>query len=115
MDEFCSKTRRGFCEHYAGSFAFLMRAAGIPARVILGYQGANMCGDYLIVRQSDAHAWVEVWLDEQGSWTRIDPTAAVAPVRGNKMSMRLQKVQINCLLWLDVSCFGYVMLLCTGI
>ena len=81
VDEFLFKTRRGFCEHYAGSFAFLMRAAGIPARVILGYQGGERNGDYLIVRQSDAHAWVEVWLDEQGGWTRIDPTAAVAPVR----------------------------------
>jgi len=81
VDEFLFETRRGFCEHYAGSFAFLMRAAGISARVILGYQGGEANGDYLIVRQSDAHAWVEVWLDEQGGWTRVDPTAAVSPIR----------------------------------
>lgn len=81
IDEFLFESRRGFCEHYAGSFAFLMRAAGIPARVVLGYQGGELNDDYLIVRQSDAHAWVEVWLDQQGGWTRIDPTAAVAPQR----------------------------------
>lgn len=81
IDEFLFETRRGFCEHYAGSFAFLMRAAGIPARVILGYQGGEPNDDYMIVRQSDAHAWVEVWLDDRGGWTRVDPTAAVAPQR----------------------------------
>ncbi len=82
VDEFLFTTRRGFCEHYAASFAFLMRAAGIPARVVTGYQGGelNPVGDYLIVRQRDAHAWAEVWLPEQG-WTRVDPTAAVAPER----------------------------------
>jgi transglutaminase-like putative cysteine protease len=82
VDGFLFDTRRGFCEHYAGSFVFLMRAAGIPARVVTGYQGgqANPMGDYLIVRQSDAHAWAEVWLDGQG-WVRIDPTAAVSPQR----------------------------------
>ena len=81
VDEFLFETRRGFCEHYAGSFAFLMRAAGVPARVILGYQGGEINSDYLIVRQSDAHAWVEVWLPEHGGWTRVDPTAAVSPTR----------------------------------
>ena len=82
MDEFLFNTRRGFCEHYAGSFAYLMRAAGVPARVVTGYQGGevNPVGNYLIVRQSDAHAWVEVWLEGRG-WVRIDPTAAVAPQR----------------------------------
>ncbi len=81
-DEFLFKTRRGFCEHYASSFALLMRAAGIPARIVTGYQGGelNEMGDYLIVRQSDAHAWTEIWLDEQG-WVRVDPTAAVSPDR----------------------------------
>ncbi len=81
-DEFLFNTRRGFCEHYASSFALLMRAAGIPARIVTGYQGGelNEVGNYLIVRQSDAHAWTEVWLDEQG-WIRIDPTAAVSPNR----------------------------------
>lgn len=82
IDEFLFSTRRGFCEHYAGSFVFLMRAAGIPARVVTGYQGGtvNPIGNYMIVRQSDAHAWAEVWLQGQG-WVRIDPTAAVSPSR----------------------------------
>lgn len=82
VDAFLFETRRGFCEHYAGSFVFLMRAAGIPARVVTGYQGGelNPMGNYLIVRQSDAHAWAEVWLPEQG-WVRIDPTASIAPQR----------------------------------
>ncbi len=82
IDEFLFTTRRGFCEHYAGSFVFLMRAAGIPARIVTGYQGGerNDLGDYFIVRQSDAHAWAEVWLAGHG-WVRIDPTSAVAPNR----------------------------------
>lgn len=82
IDEFLFATRRGFCEHYAGAFTFLMRAAGIPARVVTGYQGGefNRVGNYLIVRQSDAHAWSEVWLAGQG-WVRVDPTAAVAANR----------------------------------
>ena len=81
-DEFLFSTRRGFCEHYASSFTLLMRAAGIPARIVTGYQGGeyNQVGNYLIVRQSDAHAWSEVWLEDQG-WVRIDPTAAVSPDR----------------------------------
>lgn len=81
-DEFLFQTRRGFCEHYASSFALLMRAAGIPARIVTGYQGGeiNEVGNYLMVRQSDAHAWTEVWLDERG-WIRVDPTAAVSPDR----------------------------------
>ncbi|MEN7341606.1 MAG: DUF3488 and transglutaminase-like domain-containing protein [Pseudomonadota bacterium] len=82
VDEFLFSTRRGFCEHYASSFAFLMRAAGIPARIVAGYQGGerNPLSDYWIVRQSDAHAWTEVWLEGVG-WQRVDPTAAVAPER----------------------------------
>lgn len=82
VDDFLFNTRRGFCEHYAGSFVFLMRAAGVPARVVTGYQGGelNPLGNYLIVRQSDAHAWAEVWLENAG-WVRVDPTAAVAPQR----------------------------------
>ena len=81
MDEFLFDLRTGFCEHYASAFAVLMRAAGIPTRVVTGYQGGfwHNAG-YLLVRQSDAHAWNEVWLDGQG-WTRVDPTAAVAPSR----------------------------------
>ena len=82
VDGFLFGTRKGFCEHYAGSFVVLMRAAGIPARVVTGYQGGeyNALGDYLLVRQSDAHAWAEVWLEGRG-WVRVDPTAAVAPER----------------------------------
>jgi transglutaminase-like putative cysteine protease len=82
VDEFLFDTRRGFCEHFAGSFVFLMRAAGVPARVVTGYQGGvlNPIGNYLIVRQSEAHAWAEVWLGEEG-WVRVDPTAAVSPLR----------------------------------
>ena len=82
VDEFLFDTRRGFCEHYAAAFVTLMRAAGIPARVVVGYQGGiyNPTGDYFIVRQADAHAWAEVWLEATG-WTRVDPTAAVAPAR----------------------------------
>jgi transglutaminase-like putative cysteine protease len=82
IDEFIFNTKRGFCEHFAGSFVFLMRAAGIPARVVTGYQGGetNPIGEYMLVRQADAHAWTEVWLDEEG-WVRIDPTNAVSPAR----------------------------------
>jgi hypothetical protein len=82
VDEFLFKTRRGFCEHYASAFTVVMRAAGLPARVVTGYQGGeiNPLGDYLLVRQSDAHAWSEVWLEGSG-WVRVDPTAAVAPER----------------------------------
>jgi transglutaminase-like putative cysteine protease len=82
VDEFLFETRSGFCENYASAFAVLMRAAGIPARIVTGYQGGelNPLGDYLIVRQRDAHAWVEVWLGERG-WVRVDPTGAVSPNR----------------------------------
>jgi protein-glutamine gamma-glutamyltransferase len=82
VDEFLFTTRKGFCEHYAGSFVFLMRAAGIPARVVTGYQGGefNDLGGYYVLRQYDAHAWAEVWLRGQG-WVRIDPTAAISPAR----------------------------------
>ena len=83
IDDFLFNTRKGYCEHYASAFAFLMRAAGIPARIVAGYLGGelNPYGDYLIVRQSDAHVWVEVWLPGRG-WMRIDPTLSVAPTRG---------------------------------
>ena len=82
VDGFLFDTQRGFCEHYAGSFAYLLRAAGIPARIVTGYQGGefNQLGNYLIVRQADAHAWTEVWFAERG-WVRLDPTAAVAASR----------------------------------
>lgn len=79
---FLFESRRGYCEHYAAAFATLMRAAGVPSRVVIGYQGGelNPAGRYLVVRQSDAHAWAEIWTPE-GGWTRVDPTAAVAPER----------------------------------
>jgi transglutaminase-like putative cysteine protease len=82
MDEFLFDTRRGFCEHYASAFVFLMRAAGVPARVVTGYLGGelNPVDGFFIVRQSDAHAWAEIWLAERG-WVRVDPTATVAPSR----------------------------------
>lgn len=82
VDDFLFNTRRGFCEHFASAFAVMARSVGIPARVVTGYQGGefNPIGEYLIVRQSDAHAWTEVWLEGRG-WQRIDPTAAIAPER----------------------------------
>lgn len=82
VDDFLFKTHQGFCEYYASSFVFLMRAAGVPARVVTGYQGSefNQLGGYYILRQSDAHAWAEVWLQGRG-WVRYDPTAAIAPGR----------------------------------
>jgi transglutaminase-like putative cysteine protease len=82
VDDFLYGSRAGFCEHFAGSFVFLMRAAGVPARVVTGYQGGelNPLDGYITVRQSDAHAWAEVWLARRG-WVRVDPTAAVAPER----------------------------------
>ncbi len=79
VDEFLFDTREGFCEHYASAFTVALRAAGIPARVVTGYLGGEMNGDYMIVRQSDAHAWSEAWID--GAWRRYDPTGAVAPSR----------------------------------
>jgi protein-glutamine gamma-glutamyltransferase len=82
IDEFLFDTRLGYCEHYASAFVVLMRMLGVPARVTTGYQGGelNPVDRFLTVRQSDAHAWAEVWLDGRG-WVRIDPTAVVAPVR----------------------------------
>ncbi len=75
-------SKLGFCGHFASAYAMMMRAAGVPARVVTGYLGGewNPMGGYLIVRQSDAHAWTEVWLEDSG-WVRIDPTAVVAPER----------------------------------
>ncbi|MDD2741826.1 MAG: DUF3488 and transglutaminase-like domain-containing protein [Rhodocyclaceae bacterium] len=82
IDEFLFQSRRGFCEHYAAAFVVLMRAAGIPARVVGGYQGGerNPVDGFLVIRQSDAHAWAEVWLAGKG-WVRVDPTASVSPNR----------------------------------
>jgi protein-glutamine gamma-glutamyltransferase len=82
VDDFVFNTKQGFCGHYASAFVTMMRAAGVPARVVTGYHGGewNRIREYFLVRQSDAHAWAEVWLDGRG-WTRFDPTAAAAPQR----------------------------------
>lgn len=82
IDEFMFQRQRGFCEHYASAFTIMMRAAGVPARVVAGYQGGevNPVNRTVIVHQFDAHAWTEVWLAGQG-WVRVDPTAVVSPER----------------------------------
>jgi hypothetical protein len=82
VDEFVFDTKQGFCEHFAASFVFLMRVAGVPSRVVTGYQGGEMnpVDQYMVVRQADAHAWAEVWFGTRG-WVRVDPTAAAAPIR----------------------------------
>ena len=84
LDEFLFRRRVGFCEHYAASFATLMRVAGIPARVVVGYLGGeyNDLGRFFLVRQADTHAWCEVWLPDRG-WMRVDPTSVVAPGRAS--------------------------------
>ena len=85
IETFLFETRYGFCSHYASAFVYLMRVAGIPARVVTGYQGGefNEVGNFLEIKQADAHAWAEVWLENQG-WVRFDPTAAIAPERIEK-------------------------------
>lgn len=82
VDSFLFDTRQGFCEHFSAAFVVTLRAAGVPARVVTGYQGGelNPVDGTLVIRQSDAHAWTEVWLAGRG-WIRIDPTAASAPLR----------------------------------
>jgi transglutaminase-like putative cysteine protease len=82
IESFLFETRAGFCSHYASAFVYLMRAAHIPARIVTGYQGgeANELGNFIEVRQADAHAWAEVWIENRG-WVRYDPTAAIAPER----------------------------------
>jgi transglutaminase-like putative cysteine protease len=82
IDEFLFETKAGFCEHFSSAFVFLMRAAGVPARIVTGYQGGdlNPVDHVITVRQSDAHAWAEVYLQGQG-WLRVDPTAVAVPGR----------------------------------
>lgn len=89
IDEFLFGTRKGFCSHYAGAFVFLMRSAGIPARMVGGYQGGedHPLGNYLLVHQFDAHAWAEYWVEGKG-WVVVDPTAAIAPERIESGSLR---------------------------
>ena len=110
VDDFLFGTRAGFCEHYASAFVVLMRALDIPARVVTGYQGGqvNPVDGFLTVRQSDAHAWAEVWLQGRG-WVRIDPTAAVAPERieRNGSPQRLPS-EFAGLLQLDLSEHGWI-------
>ena len=82
IDDFLFDRKEGYCEHFSSSFVVLMRAAGIPARVVAGYAGGyrNPIGDYWLIPNSRAHAWAEIWVPDRG-WVRIDPTAAVAPER----------------------------------
>ncbi|MCB0342267.1 MAG: DUF3488 domain-containing transglutaminase family protein [Pseudobdellovibrionaceae bacterium] len=83
LDDFLFSERRGFCEHFSSAMASMLRVAGVPARVVAGYQGGTMglFGEYLIVRNLDAHAWVEYWSERKGAWVRQDPTQWVAPER----------------------------------
>ena len=98
IDQFLFETRSGFCEHYASAFTFMMRAAGLPARVVTGYQGGILNKDYVLVKQSDAHAWSEVWVKDKG-WLRVDPTAAVSPLRVEYGSQAIMSE--NARNWLD--------------
>lgn len=121
VDEFLFDTKLGYCEFYASAFVFLMRAMDIPARVVTGYQGGevNPVDGFFTVRQSDAHAWAEVWHANSG-WVRIDPTAVVAPVRIQSGTDALQRSagvtplfsfgasdQSPVLLWLRTLRFGW--------
>ena len=99
IERFLFETRRGFCSHYATAFVYLLRMAGIPARVVGGYQGGefNKVGRFLEIRQADAHAWAEVWLKDKG-WVRFDPTAAVAPdriERGVNVDLQIASGAVN--------------------
>src|SRR6266571_2230917 len=105
VDEFLFDTKAGFCEHFASAFAFLIRAAGIPARVVTGYQGGelNTVDRIVTVRQTDAHAWTEVFLNGRG-WTRVDPTAAaVGSTRVQPRPLRNTSVQACASVWRTVT------------
>ncbi|MCB1582933.1 MAG: DUF3488 domain-containing transglutaminase family protein [Xanthomonadales bacterium] len=98
IDQFIFESKRGFCEHYASSFTIMMRMAGIPARVVTGYQGGINNGEYLLVKQSDAHAWSEVYItdgDKPGYWLRVDPTSMVAPERVERGSRQIMDEKRN--------------------
>ena len=99
LDQFFFESQQGFCVHYAASFTFIMRAAGIPARLVTGYMGAeyNENGGFYSVYQRDAHAWSEIWLEDKG-WTRVDPTAAVSPERVNQGFDQVSSLQQSSLL-----------------
>jgi len=96
VDQFLFEIRQGFCEHYASAFAVLMRSAGIPTRIVLGYLGGNFnpYNQSLSIDQSMAHAWTEVWIENKG-WVRVDPTAAIAPERVEKDLATALKDQSN--------------------
>lgn len=100
VDEFLFDTKRGFCEHYASAYAALMRAGDVPARIVTGYQGGtyNRFAGYWIIRQSDAHAWNEIWLEGRG-WVRADPTAAIAPERIERGSAGLSGADLGDGVW----------------
>ena len=98
IDEFLFNTKKGFCEHYASAFTVMMRSLGIPARVVTGYQGGVKNKDYWLIKQSDAHAWSEVWIENKG-WLRVDPTAAVSPLRIEQGSQALMSEQSRN--WID--------------
>lgn len=100
IDKFLFETRSGFCEHYASAFTFMMRAAGLPARIVTGYQGGILNEDYVLVKQSDAHAWSEVWIKDKG-WLRVDPTAAVSPLRVEQGAQAIMSE--NARSWTDTS------------
>ncbi len=102
IDAFLFDSRRGFCEHYASSFVIMMRMAGIPSRVVTGYQGGVDNGDYILVKQSDAHAWAEVYIetegnssDQSGYWLRVDPTSMVAPERVEQGARQIMDTKRN--------------------
>jgi hypothetical protein len=102
IDAFLFDSRRGFCEHYASSFVIMMRMAGIPSRVVTGYQGGVDNGDYLLVKQSDAHAWAEVYIEAEGDsneqpgyWLRVDPTSMVAPERVEQGARQIMDTKRN--------------------
>lgn len=98
VDEFMFRTKQGFCEHYAQSFVVMMRAAGLPARVVAGYLGADHIpeGNFWQIRAKDAHAWAEVWLPEEQVWLRVDPTAAVSSQRvGGGLRQALSRQEQN--------------------
>lgn len=96
MDQFWFNTQQGFCEHYASAVSIILRAVGIPARVIVGYQGGswNPVAQYLTIQQNDAHAWLEYWQEGIG-WTELDPTTFIATEHIDKALLELQKSRMN--------------------
>lgn len=104
IETFLFDSRAGFCGHYASAFVYLMRVAGIPARVVTGYQGGelNKIGKFLEIRQANAHAWAEVWLNSQG-WVRMDPTAAIAPERVEQSINIEQQIASGAVSYIDIN------------